>query len=577
MANELRRRRSTAMWTVSWIVLLGACAAPPAEVAVEEEPTDASPVFRAVPEPLFDDPGAQPNAWADFDNDGDLDLFVGFRGRPNRLYRNDGGTFEDVAAAVGLDDAEDTRVAAWGDFDADGHLDLYIGLTLREGVGNRLYRNTGDGQRFVDVGAEYGVDLVGNTRQSSWIDYDADGDVDLFVAFREQPNRLFRNDGERFVDVSEAVGLDDPRKTVGVSWFDADEDGDLDVFVTNQNGDADGMFINEGGRFEDRAAELGMDGGPRTEEYGGVGPAVTDYDNDGDLDLFVAMYGPDYLYRHDDEHAYTEIGRGTVVGEDYHSTSAAWGDYDNDGLADLFVVSYLRDEPEVPDHLFRNVGGAFQDETPAVILERGASHGVQWVDFDDDGDLDLALANNNPASRHPLYENLLPEGDAKRSLRVRVVDAHGRHTLPGAEVRIYEAGTGNVLGARLVDTGGGYCSQSVAPVHFGVPPGVNVVDVTLTTLTGADRRVTRLEHVAFFNDEEARMEMWLRSRKAARVHLRHIDLELELAAGEGIHTEYSHKFERDTLAERLGAADLALEEWYEDSRAYFCVALVRAA
>jgi len=477
-----------------------ACDSPPLEQGSEPGPEQPADVFRAVANPLFDDSGAQPNAWADFDNDGDLDLFIGFRGRPNRLYRNDGGgDFTDVAAEVGLADAEDTRVAAWGDFDADGHLDLYIGFTVRDGIGNRLYRNQGNGAKFEDIAPDLGVDLLGNTRQTSWVDVDSDGDVDLFIAFREQPNRLFRNDGGRFSDVSEATGINDPRRTVGVVWLDLDEDGDLDLFVTNQNGDADGVFLNRlatDGRFEDAASEMGMDGGARSEEYGGVGPAAADYDNDGDLDLFVAMYGPDFLYAHGDNHRYEEVGRGTVIGQDYHSTSAAWGDFDNDGWADVFVVSYLRDIAEVPDHLFRNVHGSFVDQTPAVILERGASHGVQWADFDGDGDLDLSLANNNALARHPLYENLLDERLQKRSIRVRVLDANGRHTLAGSEVRLYASNGGGVLGTRLVDSGGGYCSQSVMPVHFGLPEGIDMVDVELTTMSTTGRVTTRLDGVA---------------------------------------------------------------------------------
>lgn len=103
----------------------------------------------------------------------------------------------------------------------------------------------------------------------------------------------------------------------------------------------------------------------------------------------------------------------------------------------------------------------------------------------------------------------------------------------------------------------------------------NVLTVVNRELDG-DFPVVDFEHVAFFNAEEARMEMWLRSKEAAQVHLRHIDLELELDAGEKIHTEYSHKFERHTLSQRLGSAGLALEEWYEDPRAYYCVALIRA-
>lgn len=111
---------------------------------------------------------ASPNGWADFDNDCDLDLFVGFKADlPNRLYRNDGGKFTEMAGDLKLADLPDTRAAAWGDFNGDGQLDLYVGFTRRSGVPNKLYRNEGDGKRFIDVAKEMGVDVKGETRQIS--------------------------------------------------------------------------------------------------------------------------------------------------------------------------------------------------------------------------------------------------------------------------------------------------------------------------------------------------------------------------------------------------------------------------
>src|SRR6185295_1224151 len=130
-------------------------------------PAPAKPAFELVQPDLFAANGGMPNAWADFDNDGDLDEFVGFRGRPNRLYRQERGRFTDVAAAVGVADNIETRAAAWGDFDADGHVDLYIGFI--DGTPNRLYRNDGDGRHFTDVAHLLSLDLVGISRQVSWI------------------------------------------------------------------------------------------------------------------------------------------------------------------------------------------------------------------------------------------------------------------------------------------------------------------------------------------------------------------------------------------------------------------------
>ena len=197
---------------------------------------DAGPQFELVQPDLFAVAGGQPNCWADFNNDGALDLFVGFKdGVANRLYRNDRGKFTEIAADLGFADLTDTRAAAWGDFDADGQLDLYVGFTRRSGVANKLYRNEGDGKRFTEIGHDLGIDVKGETRQVSWIDFDNDGRIDLFVAFRDAPNMLFHNDGHKFVDVAQDLGVDDPRKTVGAVWFDMNEDGRLDLFTANSH------------------------------------------------------------------------------------------------------------------------------------------------------------------------------------------------------------------------------------------------------------------------------------------------------------------------------------------------------
>lgn len=170
--------------------------------------------------------------------------------------------------------------------------------------------------------------------------------------------------------------------------------------------------------------------------FGAQTNAWADYDGDGDLDLFVASYGPDVLWQNQGDGTFVNVAAGTPLAGDHHSVAAAWGDFDNDGWLDLFVGTFLGAEAQAPDHLFRNVGGVFEDVTPAPFLEKGASHGVAWADYDIDGDLDLALANNHdPAGSHPLYENTLRPSRAGRSLQVAVADDQGRWTREGGERR----------------------------------------------------------------------------------------------------------------------------------------------
>ena len=174
----------------------------------------------------------------------------------------------------------------------------------------------------------------------------ADFDLDLFVEMRYSANRLYRNDGRMFVDIAPGLGMD----LVG---------------TTRQ-------------------------------------PAWVDYDNDGDLDLFIAAYGPDILWSNNGDGTFTDVTDPATLGADYHSTTAAWGDVDHDGLPDLVVTSLLSGIAEVEDHLFMNRGdGRFFNALPATLLEHGPSHGVAWFDFDRDGDLDLAIAKQSRDGRDP--------------------------------------------------------------------------------------------------------------------------------------------------------------------------------
>ncbi len=461
--------------------------------------TSAPPRFELVQPELLSVGGSYTNAWADYDGDGDLDLFVGFGGRiANRLYRNDAGVLTDVAASVGVADVRGTLSVAWADHDADGDPDLLVGFAPGPQSVLKLYRNDAAAKQFVDITRDAGIVLdSGRVRQVAWIDFDADKDLDLFVAFREKGNAMFRNDAGRFTDVAAGIGLADTRRTVGAVWFDFDEDGDVDLLTGNMDGDANGMMRNEAGRFTDVAEYAGLAWGgrtPRDATNGTVRPCIADVNNDGRLDVFTANYGRNGLFLNAGKGTFTDVSAAWGIDIDGRYDACAFADFDNDGRLDLYVNGTVTGGTSHKDYLFRNAGTFFTDVTPDNIKALEADHGAQWADFDRDGDEDLALTGVQTTGMHHIMRNLLPPSVRAGWLRVSVVDSAGIASLAGAEVRLYAPGTNRVLGTRVMDTGSGYNAQNAMPLHFGLG-AQRKVDVGVVVPRTGNRRPSLVRNV----------------------------------------------------------------------------------
>lgn len=270
-------------------------------------------------------------SWADYDNDGDLDLFVANYGVP-RLYRNDGSIFSDVE----LDPTASYNAycSAWADYDKDGDLDLFVGNFNGQ---DRLYRNDRlDG--FTEVAAAAGISSFGHTRVAIWADYDKDRDLDLFIGrgatFANNTDALYRNDNGVFVDVTDTVGLGGYNTTIGAAWGDFDHDRDLDLFISSWDGEANHLYRNDrGAGFTDVAVELGL-----ADLSGCLSASWVDYDNDRDLDLFISRtqdLGP-LLYRNN-RIQFSEVQDSVGLGSNISIVGHSWGDYDRDGDLDLFL------------------------------------------------------------------------------------------------------------------------------------------------------------------------------------------------------------------------------------------------
>ena len=189
------------------------------------------------------------------------------------------------------------------------------------------------------------------------------------------------------------------------------------------------------------------------------------------------------------------------IGGNDHMVGASWGDYDNDGMIDLFVAGYHNiDGVRSPhDRLFHNDGDRFTEINIAKTALNGADHGIQWADYDNDGDLDISLTEGyNIAGRHPVAKNNLSDSLKSNSLSITVTDSNGILNRAGSEVRLYSL-DGQLLGLRMITTGDGYNSQSNRPVHFTLPNHDEVtVEVTFLTANGRNTQTIQNIKVADF-------------------------------------------------------------------------------
>ena len=436
----------------------------------------------------------------DYDGDGWLDLYFVNSAGPGALYRNDGdGRFAEISAGVA--DSGYGLGAAAADYDSDGDLDLYITCYGP----NILYRNEGDG-RFVNATAAAAVAgpkriNPGMSTGAAFADYDADGDYDLYVgnyakfrpelhepclrkeiavycgpeAFEPQRDVFYRNEGDgTFADITEEVGLlPEAAKELGAFFIDYDQDRDLDLYVAGDR-TPNLLYRNDGGRFVEVGALAGVAYNDMGKPLAGMGVDVGDYDNDGLFDFFVTNY------QWETNSLYRNLGNGFFADITFQSglglpslSFLAWGtlfiDYDNDGDRDLFVANgHLDDNIELFDavtyaqqnQVFRNDGrGRFEDMSNRVgpgLLLKQVSRGAAMGDYDNDGDLDVAVTNNNQPA--VLLRN--DGGNANHWLSLRLVGG-----LVGAEVRVT---AGGLVQVDVVRTGASYMCQSALRPFFGL-------------------------------------------------------------------------------------------------------------
>jgi hypothetical protein len=540
-------------------------------------------------------------AFADYDHDGWLDIYLvngrdlygrGVKSR-NALYRNNrDGTFTDVTEKAGVPGTGYGAGCTWGDYDNDGDLDLYVtqwGKCV-------LYRNEGDGT-FEDVTDAAGVGAMDYGEPfhtgAAFFDSDRDGDLDLYVcsyvkfrldglrycapieglktncppqAYQGTASMFFRNKGNgTFENVTREVGMYDPKGKAlsGVSG-DYDNDGWTDLFVGHDGEEARLFHNNRDGTFTNVAANVGVAFASDGATMAAMGIDWGDYDNDGWLDAFIADFQnrPNHLWRNDRNGFFTEVSTPAGVANPsihFLGFGAFFFDYDNDAWQDVFVcnghvypeIDQLRTDERYKqlNQLFRNVGDEKSSRKFVEVTQQAgdafrvklSSRGASVGDYDNDGDLDVLVINNgdaptlmrNDAIRAPLRAaNVSERNYANHFLNVQLVGAKMNRDAIGARVTVT---VGGMTQMREVKGASSYFSHNDTRVHFGLGQNATVQRLQVQWLGGAQQEWQNVAADEFYRIVEGEERLQRQRTKVTRLRSSLPPLPQPLPQGEGSH------------------------------------------
>ena len=488
----------------------------------------------------------------DYDNDGWQDiLFVnsmdwpGHKGAaksyPALYHNNKDGTFTDVTREAGLAMESYGLGCAVADYDNDGFEDIYI-TTVGS---NHLFHNLGNG-KFADVTVKAGVADPGFTTSAVWFDFDNDGKLDLFVAhyidwsiakdqyctldnknksyctpqtYKGESSTLFHNNGDgTFENVTKRAGLHDPTsKSLGVAMLDYDNDGWMDLFVANDTEPNKLYHNNHNGTFTDVGVQVGVAFSESGRVRAGMGTDAGDYDGSGWQSLVIGNFTNESmsLYRND--------GSGLFVDEAIASgirqmslQALTFGcfffDYDLDGRLDIFAANgHVSDDISVvqptlryaqPAILFHNSGNRkFEDASAKVgpaMQQPSVGRGAAYLDYDNDGDLDLVITANNGPARLLRNDN----GNQNDMLRVKLVGTRSNRDGIGAKVTLTTSSSARLF--RMVKTGSSYASQSELPLTFGLgkPEAGRTMSIEITWPSGQKDSLSKIGANQFITVKE---------------------------------------------------------------------------
>jgi len=428
------------------------------------------------------DPGkSYGNSFTDVNGDGYEDIFIcnSYDDQPNVLYLNQGdGTFVVDQGILNQESAQSLS-ASWGDYDNDGDSDLYVSNVGAEAPQNFFYTNNGDGTFTKETTGIMTTDLHWSI-SCSWVDYDNDGWLDMFVANFTGPNDLYHNNGDgSFTAITTGEIVTENWASFGCTWADYDNDGWQDLFVANNYFDTlpaqnNSLFHNNG----DGTFTKILDGEIVNDAVESHGASWGDYNNDGWVDLFLTNHDwneneKNFLYQNNGDGTFTRILDLALEADENTTMGSTWLDANSDGYLDLYYANTRSGMRQ--NGLFINNGdGTFtQNTVDPSVLDEFRSDGCASGDTNNDGRPDLFSASYSTSHYNGFYIN---NGSDNNWVALHLIGSESNRSAIGARIEI---SAGDMLQTRQVSGQTGFYSQNSLKQYFGIGTETSISNITI--------------------------------------------------------------------------------------------------